>query len=267
MNIEKLEDFITQMPKELDSIIKQARYLYLELGKRSFYDRKIEYMMFGDEDQYAIYSSKEYATPNIIVCTTLTKQYQRLLNSLDINTKIIKDDFKHSHLEFKDENGIIHNADLTNDLKNIQFNCRTSYFATNSINQDTLRKIDMELGYITPNRGYSNDYWHILREKIDGNKMSNRKNLELILQSMKEFGDLSKLGESELFSMYEKFIKYCTDDKYKISFSSTKLSGKPEDFYVKLYDENQIVTYKLDRETLQFSLDTEQEKEEEKERS
>ena len=65
LEIKKLDDFITQMPKDLPNNIAKARYLYLELGKRSFYDREYEYMMFGEEDTISIYSNKPYMDASI----------------------------------------------------------------------------------------------------------------------------------------------------------------------------------------------------------
>ena len=44
MQIRNLEDFITQMPKDLESTMEKARWLYIELGKRSFYDVSYKYL-------------------------------------------------------------------------------------------------------------------------------------------------------------------------------------------------------------------------------
>ena len=255
MNIERLDDFITQMPKTLDSVLKKARYMYLELGKRSFYDRKIEHMMFGEEEQFLIYSHKNYETPNIIICTTLIQQYQELLNKLGIVTRIIIDSSGHSYLEFEDEQGVSYKTDLTRDLKNIQFNCSTSYFARENIDSSILRKIDLELNYITEHKGYSNEYWHILKDRLNSRDLSDRQRLEIVLNSMQEFGDLTKLGQSELFSMYEKFVKYCNDGKRNTIFYTSKISNRPDEFYVKLNSDGQQITYKLNKNTLMFNLD------------
>ncbi len=50
MEIRKLEDFIKNMPENITGIVQKARYLYLELGKRSFYDPEYKYFMFGEEN-------------------------------------------------------------------------------------------------------------------------------------------------------------------------------------------------------------------------
>ena len=67
-----------QMPEGLGAN-ERARYLYLTLGEVSFYDREYEYLMFGEEETMSIYSHKSFENPNIIICTTLSKQYRELL--------------------------------------------------------------------------------------------------------------------------------------------------------------------------------------------
>ena len=91
MEINCLDDFITQMPKNLPDFVTKARYLYLELGKRSYYDREYEYMMFGEENDLSIYSHKPYTNPNIIICTTLNKQFLELLEKVGIPGEIVQD--------------------------------------------------------------------------------------------------------------------------------------------------------------------------------
>lgn len=226
MKINKLSDFLTQMPKGLEGINTKARYLYLELGKRSFYDREYEHMMFGEEDIFSIYTNKMFTNPNMIICTTLEKQYKELLDKLGIENKLVNDKLGHTFLIYKDEEGMVHATDLTRDLKNIQFNCSTSYFAVRTIPSEILRKIDLGLGYITETKGYSNDYWDILRKKVKSSNLPIQTKFELILNGLQEFGDLTKLGETELLAMYEKFVRYCSNNQYRAIFSSRKVTRK-----------------------------------------
>ena len=79
MQINSLQDFIKEMPTNLNSIIEKVRYLYLELGKRSFYDPEYKYFMFGEEEEDLKYSSKIYQNPNQVICKTLSKQFVDLL--------------------------------------------------------------------------------------------------------------------------------------------------------------------------------------------
>lgn len=247
MEIKKLDDFITQMPKDLSNNVAKARYLYLELGKRSFYDREYEYMMFGEEETMSTYSNKPYSNPNIIICTTLNKQYKELLKKAGINAEIIQDG-KHSYLVFRDEDDIGHVTDLTQDLKNIQFKCSTSYFGIGSIPIRDLRALDMKLGYIDE-KGYSNDYWRLFKNRLGKSSLSQKQKLEITLNALHEFGDLTKLGPSELVSLYEKFVLFCIDDKQDRMFYSTKRTGDPEEYYVRLIADGKKTEYRLNPKT------------------
>lgn len=251
MKIENLDDFILQMPKSLPNIITKARHLYLELGKRSFYDREYENFMFGEENDLSIYHHKPYCNPNIIICTTLNKQYLELLEKLKIDGEIVEDR-KHTFVIFKDENESEHVADLTRDLKNIQFGCSTSYFARGTLDSKVLRKIDIYLGYIGEEKGYSNDYWHILRDRLQDSNLTLQQQLEVTLKGLQEFGDLSQMGISELFSLYEKFVLYCGEGKFDCSFQTSRLSGKAEEFFIKLRFNGKLIEYKLNKENLLF---------------
>ena len=254
LEINCLDDFITQMPKNLPDFVTKARYLYLELGKRSYYDREYEYMMFGEENDLSIYSHKPYTNPNIIICTTLNKQFLELLEKVGIPGEIVQDG-THNYLIFKDEKGEEHVTDITRDLKNIQFNCSTSYFSRGNLDSDTLRKIDIGLGYIDEQRGYSNDHWHLVKERLERSTLSPRQKLEISLLGLQEFGDLSKLGISELFSMYNKFVRYCNDNNLECTFTSTKRSTSPEeDFYIRLRQADSTIEYKLNKKTRLFEL-------------
>ena len=119
LDINTLKDFITQMPKDLPNIITKARFLYLELGKRSFYDRRILTMMFGEEEDWEYYRDSELTNPNMVTCGTLMRQYKILLDSCSIKSKLERDEFGHFALFFVDENNVMDEADLTNDLKKI----------------------------------------------------------------------------------------------------------------------------------------------------
>ena len=262
MEIYKLDDFITQMPKGLTNISEKARFLYLELGKRSFYDGQFDSFMYEEGEQSHIYSEKIYTMPNIVICTTLIKQYKKLLDKASIKNEINIDGLGHYSLDYYDEKGQIISTDLTNDLKNIQFGCSTSHFGKSVIKSETLRNMDILLGYITKEKGYCNDYWYILRKKLEEAKISNKIKFEITLQSLKEFGDLTKLGEIELFSMYEKFVRYCLKNEFKVFFYSTRTNNNPQEFWIELSEKDKIFTYKLNRKSLEFEKTEEIEKNE-----
>lgn len=191
MQINVLDDFIKTMPEDLESVIEKARYLYLELGKRSFYDIDYKYFMFGEEETYSDYSYKSYRNPNIIICTTLAKQYVELLTKAGIKAELVHDD-GHYLVRFYDENENGHLADITNDLKNIQFGCRTGYFGIGTIPFRTTRHIDIKIGYISQKKSYSDDYWYVLRDILQSSELSEKRKLKIVLENLQKFGDITK---------------------------------------------------------------------------
>lgn len=192
--INSLPDFIKAMPTDLDSIIAKVRHLYLELGKRSFYDTEYKYCMFGEEDGNYTYTSKPYYNPNIIICTTLAKQFSKLLTLAGIKNELkTEENGAHYFVEFYDEEDRAHKTDITNDLKNIQFGCKTEYFGKDTISEEELKDQDMKLGYISPERGYSNDGWYVVKETLEKNAGLNKKQqLEIVMQNLQRFGDITK---------------------------------------------------------------------------
>lgn len=192
MEIKRLEDFIKYIPETVTGTVPKARHLYLELGKRSFYDPEYKYFMFGEAEENLVYINKSYSNPNVIICTTLAKQYKQLLDLARIQNSIEFDGGDHCFNNFIDENGVEHETDLTQDLKNIQFGCSTNYFAVDTIPPEELRKIDVDLGYITESIGYSNEHWHIIRDAIQDERLSPKQRLELIFANLRRIGDPQK---------------------------------------------------------------------------
>lgn len=104
MEIKRIEDFIKYMPETVTGTVPKARHLYLELGKRSFYDPEYKYFMFGEAEDDIRYISKQYSNPNIVICTTLAKQYKHLLDLAKIpNTIVFNSDDDHYYNNFRDE--------------------------------------------------------------------------------------------------------------------------------------------------------------------
>lgn len=192
MEINTLDDFIKSMPKDLNSTIEKVRYLYIELGKRSFYDTEYKYFMFDEEESYGNYTNRTYCNPNIIICTTLSKQFLNLLTNAGIKAELEQDKYGHYYVSFYDENNINHATDITNDLKNIQFGCRTEYFATNTVPEEKVKNIDKKIGYISDKRSYSEDYWHIVKDSISDDRLTEKQKLEIVLNSIQNFVDITK---------------------------------------------------------------------------
>ncbi len=252
MQVNSLDDFIKLIPENLETALEKARFLYIELGKRSFYDADYKYYMFEEDEQYSCYSYKTYSNPNIIICTTLSKQYVELLKKAGIESELMYDD-SHYLVKFYDDNGRAHISDITNDLKNIQFGCKTSYFGTQTINFNELKDIDIKLGYIKQKLGYTDDYWYIVKKALEDNKLSENKKLEIVLNNLQKFGNLSKLGDTEIFYLYQKFIRYCLPHNSNITFYSTKTNmNDKEKCVIKICEGDQKTNYVLNFETRLF---------------
>lgn len=255
MKIERLEDFIKNMPQDIEGIVPKARHLYLELGKRSFYDPEYKYFMFGEENDNYIYVNKPYSNPNIIMCTTLAKQYLNLLLMAGISSSIeIEDGGDHWFNTFTDEHSRSHTVDITQDLKNIQFGCNTNYFATETITPEELRAIDIGIGYISKTKGYSDEYWYIVRDAIRDERLSAKARLEIALSNIEKFGDIKSPGIVEMFSIYQKFIKYVMPPTDNISVYSMKTNQRePEKCIIELKGDSSTVTkYILNPKTRKF---------------
>jgi len=109
------------------------------------------------------------------------------------------------------------------------------------------------LGYISNNKGYSDDYWYIFKNKLDNCNISDKEKMNLTLKSLKEFGDILAPGDSELFYIYEKFVKYCFSDKNNIVFYSCKnKKTNREDCVIELTENNKKFSYTLNWNTRLF---------------
>ena len=191
MTISSLDDFIKLMPDNLNSVVEKARYFYLELGKRSFYDPDYKYFMFGEEEENSCYSYKPYSNPNVIICTTLSKQFVELLTKAGLQAELVYDN-AHYLVKFYDEQGNEHLADITNDLKNIQFGCKTAHFGKETLSEEEIVQVDLRLGYITENKRYMDDYWYVVRDILQESSLSEKRKLEIVLENLQKYGDITK---------------------------------------------------------------------------
>ena len=138
----------------------------------------------------------KYKNPNIITCTSLTDQYEKLLKIIGIESKVITDG-GHRYLRFYEEDGITwHTADLTNDLKNVQSGCQTSHFL--QIDSEKLRDIDKRIGYISEKKGYTDDYFEQVKDFIIKKGLKGKAQLEYILEVFHLYVKPEKMGEHEL---------------------------------------------------------------------
>ena len=60
-----------------------------------------------------------------------------------------------------------------------------------------------------------------------------------------------------LFSMYEKFVRYCGNNQFKVYFSGKKMMGRPEEYRVQLTADGKQISYLLNRQTCEFEMESE----------
>ena len=254
MKINTLEDFIKNMPKNLNTNIEKARYLYLELGKRSFFDSEARYMFWTLEGVNL--DHVEYRNPNIVICSALNRQYANLLKMIKISCEIQRDEgpFEtfHDSLVFYDENGVEHGTDFSYDLKNIQAGCKTTYFGRKTIDEDLLREIDISLGYISRDVGYVDEHWYLVRDAISTDKMKLQDKIRILLSALEKCVNLRKCGVHESAVLHEKFFKYCLGTMHNVEFYDMKKGTLfPENGFIVTENEKKI-KYILDRDSKKF---------------
>ncbi len=254
MEINTLDDFIKYMPENLNTVIEKARYLYLELGKRSFFDPNAKYMFWALDGVNL--DHVEYHNPNIVICSALNRQYAKLLKMVGISCEIQRDEgpFEtfHDSLVFYDENGVEHVTDFSYDLKNIQGGCKTGYFGTRTIDEDLLREIDISLGYISREVGYVDEHWYLVRDAIATDKIRLQDKVKILLSALEKCVDLQKCGENESAVLHEKFFKYCLGSMRNVEFYDMKKGTLPPELGFIVTGDGNKIKYLLDRNSKRY---------------
>lgn len=222
------EDFLNsiyeQIPKNL-SPLSIVMSCYIELGKRSNY--MAEYFIAGengdDYTQYNIYHSKKFIfenEKNIVICTSLCRQLQELLNRFNISSEIVID----KRNTFALQDGLPHvftivhlpeysfKIDLTKDLYRIHLGNKLRHFGSNPVDESNpyktfsqaeLYDILKELNYLNSKGDYSNEAWIALRNTISSyGDIDPKEKLEFILREPLRFSVFSNLGPVERFHFY-----------------------------------------------------------------
>lgn len=180
---EKIEEFkIKNYTDELDII----RNIYLDLGNRFSFDTR--FLPFGDsETRTFIYEHSKNLDDlnrcmitNKITCVSAAYILEYILKKFDIDIKTIIENcdairYNHAYNFIKLKDGRKFCVDLQKDIKNIQTNSYTSYFGFESyftnkyiITRQEVKERDIKEGYITKEKGYSNEYIDLLHTMVDG---------------------------------------------------------------------------------------------------
>ena len=209
-----LKAYIEKIKKEARefSDIEKLRYVYIDLGKRFAFD--LDFSFGNTKSKQKIYYKsgtldgiEKGFENNIIICKTLAKIYEYVMNSLGINLKTIVDDsdsrkYPHVYNILKSEDGKTYNFDLQDDMRNIKAHLRTKYFGVQEDNELRtivsrweLDQIDKKIGYASKDIGYTDEYLDLI--KINMNFISDfKQRVQFVLEELEAYSD-EKMGYAD----------------------------------------------------------------------
>ena len=178
--VEKVKEWISTVPDITEELI--VRYVYLDLGKRFHFD--INYRPFGDsKKRNMIYRASDSPIllnkcmeTNNIICNSLSNILVYVLRKLGVNIVAIKEQCienrnPHVYNSISPRNGgPKYTIDLQEDLYYIQMHAFTKNFGLelgneqkNVISRFEQETMDRQLGYITDDSYYTDDYIYTLK--------------------------------------------------------------------------------------------------------
>lgn len=160
VNFIDYDKIIEDIPKELNQI-EMARYIYIQLGKYFSYDEKY-ITSENDEEKREIFDRDiEDIKNDKVVCTSLSRIYERLLKRVGINAKTVLipgERLGHAFTEIEID-GKKYFTGLVRDLMRIKTGFKTNEFMIDNpdrfgedseftaLSDEELKKIDDKIGY------------------------------------------------------------------------------------------------------------------------
>lgn len=235
-----LEEYIEKVKKETQGFddIEKLRYVYIDLGKRFKFD--LDFSFGNTKSKQKIYQKsgtldgiEKGFEKNIIICKTIAKMYEHIMNSLGINLQTIVDDSdnrKYPHVyNILNKNGETYIFDLQEDMRNIKGHLRTKYFGIQPndnlktiIGRWDLDQIDKKIGYVSKNIWYTDEYLDLIR--INMNFISDfKQKVEFVLEELEAYSD-EQMGyadrrwrmEDMLGGNYQDGLLFSVNDRNKI---------------------------------------------------
>ena len=207
IQLSNLEVYIEKVKKETQGLndIEKLRYVYIDLGKRLAFD--LDFSFGNTKSKQKIYHKsgtldgiEEGLENNVIICKTLAKMYEHIMNSLGINLKTIVDDsdsrkYPHVYNILKAKDGKTYIFDLQEDMRNIKAHLRTKYFGVQAddplktiVSRWDLDQIDKKIGYVSKNIWYTDEYLDLIR--INMNFISDfRQRVQFVLEELEAYSD------------------------------------------------------------------------------
>ena len=218
MNIYNIAERILKKIPEGLSDLEKARFVYLELGKMVSFNE--EYWFGNSNIKNKIYKSQTKIEDlkdiknNKIICVSLSNLYNYMMGRIGIKAVQAHDvnDSRHVYSEFEID-GKRYKADLQKDLHFIQTKRRTWEFgeidvsvADSEVNTEEIEKIDAKIGYSY--QGEKNFRRLITNIENEIKKVDELdKKMNIILNKISEYEDISKMEYSEKIWYYYYIIK------------------------------------------------------------
>lgn len=207
---------------EVEQEIKKAMYIYLELGKIKSSDERY---LFGNsktkEKLYKLYERNKRNTECIVkdkkvVCVTMSVLYKKILKEFGINCFISEPcpPDKHVYPVIVLSNGKYIEADLQQDLHNIQTKSRTKYFGQYKytvednykyFTNEEIYNMQKEIGYVKDEAEYMDNKIEKFEQKVQN--MNSEQMLEALVTDQELNIYNSKLEYSEFYKYYRNLIR------------------------------------------------------------
>lgn len=236
-----LEAYIERAKQETQGLsdIEKLRYVYIDLGKKFKFD--LDFSFGNTKSKQKIYQKsgtldgiEDGFERNIVICKTVTRMYEHIMNSMGINLKTVVDEgdsrrYPHVYNILKAEDGNTYIFDLQEDMRNIKAHLRTKCFGVQEndnlkmlVSRFGLDQIDKKIGYVSKSMGYTDEYLDLI--KINMNFISDfRQKVEFVLEEIEAYSD-EQMGyadrrwrmEDMLGSSGRKGMLFSADERNKI---------------------------------------------------
>ena len=273
----ELESYISFIKEKTAdySELEKVRYVYIDLGKKMTFDLNFA---FGDKYMkeyiykhcfYNLDDLNEFFKKKTIICKSLALLFQYIVKELGIKITSVNyieiNGYNHVYnvITLKDDS--VFAVDLQRDLENIQSHSKTKYFGMNVnnkdniINDNNLKDVDLNIGYITIDNFYTDEYYYLMKPIVDSFSDLSSK-ISFILNNINQIDDYKNMNVSEtrwyylhtiLLYLTEKeknkkiiFDLYYVDDK-KVKYTFAFFINDKHSKNIFLYDDNLKVFHNM----------------------
>lgn len=202
------------------SEIEIIRYIYIDLGKKMNFD--LRYTFGNSKEKEKLFNKKvddenleKIMQTRIVICKNLSYLMERILKEFDVNISTYTNyKSKHVYNIVTPKEGKKYIIDLEEDLEYIQCGAKTHNFGIDILNkreqlidEEELRRIDVEKVDYIPEGYYFEDIIWMLKKAISNPELELKEKLEMVLQNLNVYADTSKMHYRERIMYYTRVIK------------------------------------------------------------